>query len=174
MPKYPECLISGLLIWWFLLLLLKKHLGNTQFVLDLWADATGPKHASAKRGSLASLGFSYRLNDKCKIKWGQWMSQQPLYPPSFANSGQHISSYGLKLQAVEWNSWNVILNLGNIWLQVCNVQSLFFLYFIWHLKNNMGPTFSPHYGTNLCSQIVLKCSLTKLGISVFPYSISPS
>ena len=130
MPEYPECLISGLLIWWFLLLLLKKHLSNTLYVLDLWADATGPECASAKRGSPVSLGFPYRLNDKCKIKRGQRMSQQPLYPPSFANSGQHISSYGFKLQAVEWNSRNVILNLGNIWLQVCNVQNLFFLCFI--------------------------------------------
>ena len=118
MPEYPECLISGLLIWWFLLLLLKNKLGDTLFVLDLWADATAPELASAKRGSPESLGVPYRLNDKCKLKRGQRMSQKPLYPPPFSNSGQHISSYGLKLQAVEWNSRNVILNLGNIWLQV--------------------------------------------------------
>jgi hypothetical protein len=129
MPEYPECLISGLLIWWFLLLLLKNKLGDTLFVLDLWADATAPELASAKRGSPESLGVPYRLNDKCKLKRGQRMSQKPLYPPPFSNSGQHISSYGLKLQAVEWNSRNVILNLGNIWLQVCDVHSPPYVFF---------------------------------------------
>ena len=68
MPEYPECLILGLLISWFLSHLLKNKLGDTLFVLDLWADATAPELASAKRGSPESLGVPYRLNNKCKLK----------------------------------------------------------------------------------------------------------
>ena len=82
MPKYPECLISGMLIFYFLLNLLQQQLGDTLFIIDLWADAIDPEAKKARRGSPPSLGYPYRLKHTSKIKRGQQMSQVPLYPQS--------------------------------------------------------------------------------------------
>jgi hypothetical protein len=111
------------MIWWFLFTLLQRGLGDTLFVLNIWADATGPEAARALRGTPPSLGFPYPLDDKSKIKRGQRMSQKPVYPSAFAGSGHPISFYKLKLQGVEFNSRNVILNFGVIWLQVSIISS---------------------------------------------------
>lgn len=119
MPELPESLMSGMIVHYFLTSLMSKGLAHNLFVQNIWVESTKPEMARAKKGTPEASGLPYPLRDNAKIMRGQLNSQRPVYPPHFANKGT-ISTHGLQLKAVEYDSRNVVMNLGVIWLQVCS------------------------------------------------------
>lgn len=160
MPEYWESWLVQLLIKKFLEERRKtKGRSGSVTLLNIWIDATDEEASSLfKEGSRPQQGYVYKVGPACSAKRGP--SQQPIYPPIFANGTQTIRARKLKLSGVEFAARNVILNFGAIWCQVSLIYTLHDLptTYLYHQVQLFTHTNAQIYSISQWNDIICKVS----------------
>lgn len=126
MPEYPESIVSQLLIQHWLKTQLEKDDPEALKVLNIWIDATKKEADRAPEGSPANLGHVFIIDSECEAIRGQKDTQRPIYPSMFKGEQRTLQALGVHLRGTDFAAWNVIMDLGSIWVQVsviwCNLS----------------------------------------------------